>query len=287
MIASFLTEPLQRYRPFLEALYRLYENSGFSMAGAVAFSFVISLFPFCIFLGALASVFGGRALADRAISEMFAGLPRSVAEALAPQIEAIMGQGRVDLLTFSGLIALFFATSANETMRAALNGAYRVAETRPYPYCLGLSMLFVLATAIGLLVVTAVIVIGPKLANFIHISWLRAILDSSILSAMLRFVLAGGILAVLLLAMHLWLAAGSRTISDVWPGVLLSIVLWLVIAALYARYLEFSDYTRFYAGLSQVMVALIFFQATAVAILPGAELNRGVIELKKLALAGM
>jgi uncharacterized BrkB/YihY/UPF0761 family membrane protein len=42
----------RRTKTFLEAVYRLYEHSGFSLAGAVAFSFIVSLFPFCIFLGA-------------------------------------------------------------------------------------------------------------------------------------------------------------------------------------------------------------------------------------------
>lgn len=135
---------MKRYRTLLAALYRLYEHSGFAMAGAVAFSFVVSLFPFCIFLGGLAGLFGGRELAAEAITQLFQNLPSDVAKALVPQVEAIMGQTRIDLLTFGGFLAFFFATSAVETLRAALNGAYRVVETRPYPVCLGLSMLLVL-----------------------------------------------------------------------------------------------------------------------------------------------
>ena len=42
-----------------QAFYALYADSGFSMAGAVAYSFVLSFFPFCIFLGTLAAYFGG------------------------------------------------------------------------------------------------------------------------------------------------------------------------------------------------------------------------------------
>ena len=50
----------------------------------------------------------------------------------------------------------------------------------------------------------------------------------------------------------------------------------------YSIYLGYSNYTRFYAGLSQLMIALIFFQLTAVIIILGAELNRGLIEFKKM-----
>jgi hypothetical protein len=134
------SQTIRRTKTIFEAIYRLYEHSGFSMAGAVAFSFVVSLFPFCIFLGALGSIFGDKALATQAVDQLFQILPKRVAEGLAPEVGNIMGQARIDLLGLSGLITLFFATSAIETLRAALNGAYRVKETRPYLLCLVLTL---------------------------------------------------------------------------------------------------------------------------------------------------
>ena len=74
----------------------------------------------------------------------------------------------------------------------------------------------------------------------------------------------------------------AKRIPDVWPGVVLSIALWLAIAALWSNYLKLTNYSFFYAGLSQLMVAMIFFQFTAIAVLIGAELNRGIIEVKKM-----
>jgi membrane protein len=278
---------MERYRPVLEAIYRLYQNSGFTMAGSVAFSFIVSIFPFCIFLGAVSSVFGGRELAAQAVDRLFGVLPKSVVEGLAPQLHQIMSQSQVSLLTISGVLALFFATSANETLRAALNGAYRVTEDRNYFYCLGLSALFVLIGAIAILALTWVLVVGPKLVQALPLDYtpFGYVLDSSMTSFLLRYLIAGGIAGAYLVAVHLWLAGGNRTLSDVWPGILLSMVLMLLLAGLYSRYLEFSDYTRFYAGLSQIMIALIFFQAIAVIILLGAEFNRGVMELSRLARA--
>ncbi|MGQ0671861.1 MAG: YihY/virulence factor BrkB family protein [Hyphomicrobium sp.] len=272
---------MQRYKTLLESIYRLYEHSGFAMAGAVAFSFVISLFPFCIFLGALSGVFGGRHLAAQAVAQLFQILPQGVAEALVPEVEAIMGRSRINLMTLSGFVALFFATSAIETMRAALNGAYRVLENRPYPVCLGLSMLFVFVSAASMLVLTWAVVFGPGMAARFEPSWAKTLLDSSWLAAWTRYVFAGVVIAAQLFAFHIWLAAGKRTLREVWPGVALSVGLWLTLAGFYSHYLDVSDYSRFYAGLSQLMVAMIFFQATAIIILLGAELNRGILEMKK------
>ena len=278
---------MQRYRTLLEAIYRLYAHSGFTMAGAVAFSFVVSLFPFCIFLGALAGIFGGRRLATEAVTQLFQILPHRVADGIAPQVEIIMGGTRIDLLTVSAGLALFFATNAIETLRAALNGAYRVTETRPYLVSLFRSTLFVFVSAASMLVLTWAVVVGPVVAARFEPLLAQSLLRSTWLAASLRYALAAAVIAVQLTAFHLWLAAGKRRLKDVWPGVLLSMILWLALASLYSYYLNFSDYTRFYAGLSQLMVALIFFQMSAVIMILGAELNRGILELKRLGPAGI
>ena len=270
-----------RYRTFTEALYRLYEHSGFSLAGAVAFSFIVSLFPFSIFLGALAGLFGGRELATQAISQLFQFLPERVAAGLAPEVESIMTNSRFDLLTLGALVALFFATSAIETMRAALNGAYRVKETRSYPLCLGISSLFVLVSAVSMLVLTWLVLVAPRIAAEIDPNLMKKVQSWSALNVIERYASAAAVIGAQLVAFHLWLAAGKRTLRQVLPGVTLSVVLWLLAAGLYSYYLNLNDYSRFYAGLSQLMVALLFFQWTAIIIILGAELNRGLMEFDK------
>ena len=277
---------MKRFRTFLDALYRLYEHSGFSLAGAVAFSFVVSIFPFCIFLGALSGVFGGRELADQAIAQLFEILPRPVVQGLESEVRNIMGTSRINLLTSSCFLALFFATSAIETMRAALNGAYRVHETRPYPLCLMISMLFVFVSAVTVLVLTWAVVVGPGLAARFEPQWLKDNLAVIDFGPGVRAIVAGCMIAIQLAAFHIWLAAGRRSLREVWPGILLSVVLWLALVSLWSQYLRITNYSLFYAGLSQLMVAMIFFQFTAIAILLGAEFNRGLIEFRKLSTTG-
>ncbi len=281
---------MQRIAAVFQALFRVYRDSGFVMASAVAFSFILSIFPFCILMGSLAGLIGGRELADQAVAIMVDILPEKVAAPLAPQVEAVMGSSRYDLLTVGGGFALFFATGAIETMRQALNTAYRVPETRYYPTCLAISTAFVVVGAVLLLILTAGLVVWPAIVARLEPQWLaqpeadwvRVLLSSAWLSAGVRYAIAGCAIGLQLTAMHLWLAAGRRSLQDVWPGVLLSVLLWLMTAGLFSIYLDINDYSRFYAGLSQVMASLIFFWVTAVIVLIGAELNRGLIELRKL-----
>ena len=263
------------------ALWRLFEDSGFSMAGAIAFSVLLSLFPFCIFLGALAGTIGGRDLATYAVQQLFELAPEPVANALAPEVERVMGRSQFGLLTLGAAVALFFATSAIESLRSALNVAYRVRETRSFLFCILQSSFFVLITAIAILVVAWGVVVGPAIAasnDFRALSWLIA---HGLFSSPARFTIVLGVTAIQLLAYHLWLVAGHRTLREVWPGVLASMALWLLAATLYSWWLAVSDYTRFYAGLTQLLSALIFFYYTGFIIILGAELNRALAESKE------
>lgn len=271
----------RQIRTIVTAVHAVYADSGFAMAGAVAFSFVLSLFPFSIFLGAMAGVFGGEEQARQGIKRLFEIVPAPVAQGLAPQVMEVMGKSRFDLLTFGALISLFFATSAIESLRAALNVAYRQKETRPYVVCLMESSLFVVLSAVGTLVLTWGVVVGPEIAARFKPAWLLWLADGGWLPLIVRYGIVLAAISLQLLAYHLWLAAGHRRLADVWPGVLISVVLWLLAAWLFGSWLAFTDYSRFYAGLASVMSALVFFQISAIIIILGAELNRGLLEMRR------
>jgi membrane protein len=276
----------RQFKSIVQAFYALFADSGFAMAGAVAYSFVLSFFPFCIFLGALAGYFGGEPLAREAIARLFELAPEPVAQAIAPEVMAVMGRSRFGLLTFGALIALFFATSAIESLRAALNVAYRVKERRAYLWCVLESMLFVVVSAVGMLVLTWGVVVGPQVAARFKPDWLLWLADTTWVALIARYGIVTAAIGLQLVAYHLWLAAGQRRLADVWPGVVLSILLWVIAAQLFASWLTINDYSRFYAGLTRIMSALVFFQVSAIIVIVGAELNRGIVEVKRrLALA--
>jgi membrane protein len=276
----------RQFKSIVQAFYALFADSGFAMAGAVAYSFVLSFFPFCIFLGALAGYFGGEPLAREAIARLFELVPEPVAQAIAPEVMAVMGRSRFGLLTVGAFIALFFATSAIESLRAALNVAYRVKERRAYLWCLLESMLFVVVSAAGMLVLTWGVVVGPQVAARFKPDSLLWLADTTWVALIARYAIVIAAIGIQLVAYHLWLAAGQRRLGDVWPGVVLSILLWVIAAQLFASWLTINDYSRFYAGLTRIMSALVFFQVSAIIVIVGAELNRGIVEVKRrLALA--
>ena len=218
---------MKRYRTVLEAIYRLYAHSGFTMAGAVAFSFVVSLFPFCIFLGALAGIFGGRELAAEAVD---AALP----DPAAARRRGHRPAGGVH----HGQHAHRPADGQRRPVAVLRHQRHRDAARRPQrrlprdrdaalsAVSLFRSMLFVFVSAVSMLVLTWAVLVGPVIAHRFE-PHLRSHSHSA------QHLVRGHPALRLGRRRHRrsssWRSTcGSRQasarIKDVWPGVLLSIV---------------------------------------------------------------
>ena len=104
---------------------------------------------------------------------------------------------------------------------------------------------------------------GPADGGALQARRLLWLADTGWVALIARYAIVIAAIGLQLIAYHLWLAAGRRRLADVWPGVVLSIVLWVVAAQLFASWLTISDYSRFYAGLTRIMSALVFFQVSA------------------------
>jgi membrane protein len=88
-------------------------------------------------------------------------------------------------------------------------------------------------------------------------------------------------LTIGLFVVHLWLPAGRRRVFDVAPGVLVTLLLWLVGALIFAYYLAtFANYTATYAGLASVMIVLIFLYMVGVIFIVGAEINAALLKFR-------
>ena len=118
---------LQRFaRQLYAAGWRLSEHDGLTIAGYMAFAAFTSLFPFLIFLAALASVLGTRETADETVEGLFLFLPGDVASTLAPAVHEVMAGNHGGLLTFGVLATLWTASSGVEALRMPWTGPTRL-----------------------------------------------------------------------------------------------------------------------------------------------------------------
>ncbi len=270
----FVTAEFSRlWQAIAGAWLDLERNDGWAIASHIALNILLAMFPFLIFLTALASFLGSKELADTVVSLLFDAWPKSVAEPLAAETRRVLTGQRGDLLTIGGVLALFFASSGVEALRVGLNRAYRAREHRSMLNLRLQSLAFVLVGAVGLLAFALLIVLGPAaweaLIQYIpDLSGLRPSFN------LVRFGGSGATLIIALLMAHLWLPAGSRPFWSVLPGIALTVTLWLAAGSGFGFYLaKFSTYASTYAGFAGAMIALVFLYFLALIFLFGAELN--------------
>ncbi len=184
---------------------------------------------------------------------------------------------RTDALTFGIALALFFASSGIESLRIGLNRAYGVKEPRPWWLLRLESIGYVLIAAVALLALAFLVVLGPLIWATVtrYVRWLEPL---TWLVTVARYSTASVVIIVALVVVHKWLPAGRRTLPEIAPGILVTLVLWLAAGAAFGLYLaEFAyTYVTYYAGLASGMIALVFLYLTALIFIYGGELNAAI-----------
>jgi membrane protein len=181
------------------------------------------------------------------------------------------------VLTLGAVFSVYFASSGVESLRIGLNRAYGLQESRGWWLLRLESIGYVLVSAFAMLALAFLVVLGPLIfqAALKYAPWI-APLESHFDVA--RFGVSGVVIAFALFLLHMWLPAGRRSISRVWPGIAATLLLWIACGTVFGRYLASFAYTyvTYYAGLASAMVALVFLYYSAWIFIYGGELNAAI-----------
>ena len=270
------------YRVAADAWNQFLADDGWAIASHIALSALMSLFPFLIIVTALAGFLGSQNLADEVANIMLEAWPTEVAEPIAAEIRTVLTTTRGDVLTLGVVLALYFASSGIESLRIGLNRAYGVAEARSWWLLRLESIGYVLVAAASLLVLAFLVVLAPLIfATAVrYLPWLDPLWP---LINLLRFAVASIVLIVALVLVHKWLPAGRRRLLELLPGIVATLVLWLVAGELFGSYLANFAYTyvSYYAGLASAMIALVFLYVTASIFIYGGNLNAAIARARR------
>jgi membrane protein len=248
-------------------------DDGWAMASHVALSLLMAIFPFVIFVTALAGFIGQEALAGRAAEIIFETWPQEVAGPISAQVQQVIAGAHVQLVTISAVVALVLASNGVEAIRTALSRAYRVVDRRSFTLRMMQNVGFVLAGSAATLVLALLLVAVPPFLGRLAapLPWVNAF---SVELQAGSFLVSAAVVAVFLGASHLWLPAGRPPWHELWPGIALTLLLWVLAAGIFAIYLSnFANLAATYAGLASVVSAIFFLYVVAVSLIFGAEFN--------------
>lgn len=265
-------------RLLAESLRRLFADEAVPLAGNIAFRTLFSIFPFLIFLTALAGFFGTEEQAKAAVNFLLGVAPETLVKPLAGEITSILTVPRADLLSLAALLTIWSAMAGVDSVRVGLNRAYDLKDARPGWIIYLIDILFVVAAAAIFLAFSILIVLLPLALRFAASHGIETAAQFTSLQEM-RIPLALLLIFLGVFAAHVALPARRLPVRRILPGVLLTVIVWGVLALGFSWWvLEFNSFTSTYASLSGLFAAMFFLYLAALVLIFGGEVNR-VIDL--------
>lgn len=258
---------------FLQAFINYVRHESANQAGHVAFSVVLAMFPFVLFLSKAASLLGEPGAAAELTKTLLDYAPPAVAQALAPVIDEVLGEPSRTLLTVGFLGTLWAASSGAQAIRIALNRAYGVKQGLSFWKARLKVLVFTFLGTIATVLAFSSVVVLPYIATA-----LDRVVDEPVLQGWLwlfaRYGVAFVVLVVLYAICYHWLPDLPQRWRTVLPGALAGPVLWLMAAALLSWTLRgVGKLTPVYGSFAGTIATLIFLYVSAVTLIFGAEIN--------------
>ena len=262
----------------VDVLWRFSADDGWAIASHIALTTLTSLFPFLIFMTALAGFFGSAQLAEDAATLLFDVWPAQVAGPIAHEIHNVLTETHSGIVTIGAALAVYFSSSGVEAFRVGLNRAYGVRELRPWWLTRIESIVVVLLGAVALLALAFLVVLAPLIWSTL-LSFLPGLATFEGLVTLARYGLVSLTLGIALFVAHKWLPAERRTVAQVLPGIALTFFVSIASSIAFSRYLAHfaRNYASTYGGLASVMIALVFLYMMATIFVFGGELNAAII----------
>lgn len=256
------------WKEFLTALKREWTNDRVSdVAGMVTFQGILALFPFVLFLVALAGVLIDPAQEQELIRQFARIAPAAVTQILAERVRSLTQNSSTGLLTASALVAIWSASGGVLALMRALNTTYGVEESRRWWKTRAIALGTVFVGAVLTIVAVALAVAALPIANA---------LPGPVGTALmwLRLPVAGLLMMFLWACLYYFLPDVEQRFRFITPGSVVGVVLWVIASWGFSVYVaNFGRYDVTYGALGGVVVMLVWMWISAMVILLGAEIN--------------
>ena len=254
----------------------IYEGDLLTRAAALAYYFLLALFPLLLFLVAMLGYFAeaGTELRGNLLNYLSKIVPRTASALIRTTVDEIAVNAGGGKLSFGLLTAIWVASSGMAAISETLNSAYGVRETRPFWRARLAAIGLTITLAMLIITALALVLYGGEIGEsittrfgfgaFFIFAW--NILQWPIV---LAFVL-------LSLALIYYFAPDLHEQKWYWitPGSLVGVGLWLAVSFAFRIYLRFFDsYSVTYGALGAVIVLMLWFYLTGAAILVGGAFN--------------
>jgi membrane protein len=243
------------------------------IAGGVAYSWFLALFPGLIAAVMIYGLVTDPAQVQQQIDSISEGLPQSAQELLSEQMTSIASTSSSSLsigLIVSIALALWSASAGMAGLVEAINIAYDEEEGRNFFVKRGLALLLTLGLIVFLAISLGLVAVLPVLLGSLGLG-----AAAEIAAQVVSYVLLA---LVMMIALALVYRVGpdrdAPRLSWVSQGAVTATILWVIASVGFSFYVDnFGSYGETYGSLAGVIVLLLWLWLTALVVLLGAELN--------------
>src|SRR3954463_4837507 len=250
-----------------------WDDNVLDLAAQQAYYFFFALFPALLFVIAVASFFPLQTLTDEVVTNLGRVAPRAVIDIINEQLQQLGNQNSGGILTFAFLVTIWSSSGAMVSIITTLNAAYDVTESRPWWKTRITAIGLTIGIAIFVLVSMFLIVAGPafaeKLANNMHLGpafkWTWWVLQWPVVFALVTSAIG---------LVYYFAPDVEQDWVGITPGSIIATVLWIVVSlALKFYYQLVPDANASYGAIGGIMVLMLWFYCSGIALLLGAEMN--------------
>jgi membrane protein len=261
-------------RGFGEKLVRKIKNDNISNgAAALAFYWMLALFPAAIFLLTLLPFLPIERLDEAIMNLLRQAMPEQAADLFAGTVTAVATQRKAGLLSFGLLFTAWSASSGMYALMEQLDETYDVVERRSFVKARGTALLLTLAAVVLVVGAVALVVFGGRLEGFLsaNLGWGNVIVS---VFAVLRWALIAFSLMLALAFVYAYGPDVERRFHLFSPGTIFGTVALAVASLGFKLYVSsFGSYDKTYGSLGAVIALLMWLFVTGLVVLVGSEID--------------
>lgn len=241
------------------------------MAAQLSYFFLLSLFPFLIFL---LTLIGFLPISAEQVLDLIRDYaPGNTMKLIEENIYSLMNQRSGSLLSAGIIGTLWAASHGINALMKVFNRAYETDENRSFI----LSRFIAIVLTVSMLLVTIIVlllpVFGRVIGEFVFSFFGLSETFLQIWNA-LRWISSFLIMVVVLAILYKLSPDRPIPLQHAFPGAVFATVCWQLVSLAFSFYVEnFGNFTAVYGSLGGVIVLMIWFYLSAMIIVIGGEIN--------------
>lgn len=248
------------------------------LSAQLAFYFLLSIFPFLIFMVTLLPYVGITSVEILNLVSDY--VPEEAMVLIENNLSRVIDTKKGGLLSFGLLATIWSASNAINALIRALNKTYEVTENRHFIIARGLAIVLTFAMIVVIMIALLLPVFGKMIGELIS-SYLNLSEGFPVIWELFRWMLSFSIIVVVLSSLYYFAPNKRLSFREVVVGGLVATLGWQLTSFGFSYYVSnFGNYSATYGSIGGVIVLMLWFYLTGFIIIVGGIINAVIHQIK-------